>query len=115
MVSARHTSFLTNYAGFVSFWLRVLNHVLWVNLIFLEDDKDGGIQPAIHTAVVVRRRAIVHHVSFNEISNQDSGHKHNTVSGLEWTIFVGRDGFFCKVISWKQSEKGRELLSVSTG
>lgn len=89
----------TNHAGFV--WFSIFNQIFWVNLIFLEDDKNRGIEPRIHTAVIRSRRAAVTHTSFNIISNQDSGYKHYDVFGITLAISVCADGIFCEVIPWK--------------
>lgn len=41
---------LTDHAGLVH--LTVFNHIFWVDLILFIDDKDGGIQPGVHTTVI---------------------------------------------------------------
>lgn len=102
-----YASFLTNHAGFIRFG--VFNHIFWVNLIFLKDDKDGRIQPGIHTAVIERRRAGVAPLSFGHFSNQDSGKKHNDVLGIRLAAFMGSNGIFCKVISFSVGGVGRPL------
>lgn len=89
-------SFLTNRTGFIHF--SVFNHICRVHLILLKDDKDGGILHGIHNGVTEQRRVQVH-FSLGEISNQDSGHNHDGVFSIVLTIFMGSDGFFCKVIS----------------
>lgn len=105
-------SFLTDHTGFVCF--AVLNHVCWENLILLKDDKHRRVQGRIHTAVTLRRRARGHPVSFDEKAREDSGYKHNGVSGISRAIFVRIHGIFRKVTSWKQSEKDKGQVRMTT-
>lgn len=91
-------AFLTNDANaFIPF--RKFDHILWVNLIFLEDDKNRGILNRIHTAVKPRRWFLEMHISFRVISNQDTGHNHNTELGGAHAFPIAMGGIFCEVTS----------------
>ena len=90
-------SCLTDHAGFVCFG--IFDQIFWVNLIFLKDDKNGGIQPCVHTAVESQRRAREIRMSFNKISDEDSDYEHGHVFGIIRAIFMRTDGIFCEVNS----------------
>lgn len=94
--------------------LRVLDNELWVNLVFLEHNKDGGVVQGVDTAVVEAlvgasflRGAHVAAVSPGELSYQDQSHKHDLLASaaLRRDVSVGVCGISGKIAPWKNNNK----------
>lgn len=88
--------------------LSVLDQVLWVNLVFLKDNKNRRVELVIHTAVIEQEfvsRPLggtdIGGIAFNVVSNQNTSHEHQVSHACGLTVGVGIAGISSEVAPWK--------------